>query len=138
MPHHDRCDAKKQGPCGIGLCLVPSTPPSCDGVCGPRRVQIRTDRPQNAIWLLGSNIVKEGHKSEIHVQLLVTVEQGQPWIVGDEIDRDLLITSDHHYIFHYCRSGCSRDVGQLEAVPVEVNWVNVIAGIAHLDSIPLA
>jgi hypothetical protein len=33
------------------------------------------------------------------VELLVAVEQCQPWIVRDEVDLCFLITSEHDYVF---------------------------------------
>jgi hypothetical protein len=37
-----------------------------------------------------SGVLKERHEAEVHVQLLMTMEECQPWIVGDEIERQLL------------------------------------------------
>jgi hypothetical protein len=50
--------------------------------------------------LRSSHIVEKGHKTEIHVQLLMAVEQGEPWVVGNEIHGDFLVASDHEHIFN--------------------------------------
>lgn len=38
-------------------------------------------------------VVEQRHKTKIHVQLLVTVEQGEAGVVGNEIDLDFLIAT---------------------------------------------
>src|SRR5437879_5569649 len=68
----------------------------------------------------------------------MAVEQSQSWVISDKIHGDLLVPSDHDYVFHDAGSRGSRQTGQLEAVPVEMYRMDVIAGIAHVDSIPVA
>jgi len=65
-----------------------------------------------------SDIIQQTHEPEIHVQLLMTMEQRQPWIVGHKIDRNFLIPAKHDHIFHHPRGRSSGDVGQFEAMPV--------------------
>jgi hypothetical protein len=48
------------------------------------------------------------------------------------------VAPDLYHVFHNPGSRGSRQIRQLEAMPMKVNWMNVIAGIAHVDSIPLA
>src|SRR5215471_8244197 len=43
-----------------------------------------------ACWRMLPSRSRTGHKSEVHVQLLVTVEERQPRIVRDKINGDLL------------------------------------------------
>ena len=45
--------------------------------------------------------VEEHLKPVVHVELLVTMKQGEPFHVRCHIDLDFLATLDHHYIFHY-------------------------------------
>src|SRR6266567_2975930 len=68
----------------------------------------------------------------------MTVKQGQARIVGDKVHFRFLIASKHHNIFENSRGGLSRQTRQLEAVPVQMDRMEVIAGIAHTESIPLA
>jgi hypothetical protein len=42
--------------------------------------------------------LEQEHEAKIHVQLLVTVEQRQAWMIGDEIDLDLLEATHHHHV----------------------------------------
>jgi len=85
-----------------------------------------------------THIVEQCHKTKVHVQLLVAMKKGQPRIVGNEIDFCFLITSQHEHIFECSGRGLSRDPGELETVPVKMNWVNVIAGVTHPNAIAFA
>src|ERR1700674_498456 len=96
-----------------------------------RRVRLRT-HPTS------SDIVEQSHEPKVHVNLLMAVKQGQARIVGDEIDFRFLIASQHYNVFENSRSGLSAQARQFEAVPVQMDWVNVVAGIAHSQSITLA
>jgi len=49
-------------------------------------------------WL---HIIKQRHEAEIHMQLLMTVKQGQAGIVGDEIYLGFLISAQHYDIFDH-------------------------------------
>ena len=48
-----------------------------------------------------SHIPKQRHESEVHVQLLVAVEESQPGIIRHKIHFHLLISPNHHHIFLY-------------------------------------
>ena len=48
-------------------------------------------------WRLG--VGEEGHEAEVHVELLVAMEESQAGVVGEEVDVDLLVSADHHHIF---------------------------------------
>jgi len=39
------------------------------------------------------NVIKQGHEAEVHVELLVAVEEGEAGIIGDEIYCGLLIAA---------------------------------------------
>ncbi len=84
-----------------------------------------------------SDVVEQRHKPEIHMELLMTVKQGQTRIVGYEVDLSFLVTSQHHHIFHDASSGLSCELRQLKTVPVEMDRMNVVAGVAHSEPIPL-
>ncbi len=86
-------------------------------------------------WL---NIVEEGHETEVHVDLLVAVEEGEAGVVGDEIDLGFLIAADHDDIFDDAGGGLAGDLCEFEAVAVKVDGVDVVAGVAHADAVALA
>src|SRR5665213_837761 len=67
---------------------------------------------------VGSNVVKERHEPEIHVQLLVTMEECQPAIVRDELELEFLKSAQHDHIFDHSGCGLTGDTRQLKAVPV--------------------
>jgi hypothetical protein len=50
---------------------------------------------------LPSGIVEKRHEAEIHVKLLVAMEEGEARIVGREIDFDFLIAVQHHHVLQY-------------------------------------
>jgi len=49
------------------------------------------------------HIVKQRHKSKIHVQLLVTVKQRQARIIRYEIHFRRLVAAQHQHVFHHAR-----------------------------------
>lgn len=64
------------------------------------------------------DVVKQGHESKIHVELLVTVEQRHARIVGGEVDGGFLVSAQHHHVFHNSGRGSPCNIGKFEAVPV--------------------
>src|SRR2546422_2838223 len=62
----------------------------------------------------------------------------EAWIVGDEIHFGFLVASEHHDILEYSGCGFSREAGQLKAMTVKVDGMNVITGIAHSNAVTLA
>ncbi len=83
-------------------------------------------------------VVEQSHESEVHVQLLVTVKERKARIGGDKVDFNLLVTSDHDYILHHARGGPSGNAGDFKTMPVKMDGMNIVAGIAHADAIALA
>jgi hypothetical protein len=77
------------------------------------------------------DVVEQGHEAEIHVELLVAVKQREAGIVGDEVEFDFLVSAQHHHVFHHARCRQSGQAGRFEAVTMEVNGMNVIAGVAR-------
>ena len=45
-------------------------------------------------------VIKQGHETEVHVQLLVAVKEGEPGIIGNEVNLDFLVAAYHDHIFH--------------------------------------
>src|SRR5450432_2887178 len=66
------------------------------------------------------------------------MEQRQAWIVGREVHFDFLISTKHYDIFHHARSRLPSEFGQFETMTVKMDGMNVVAGIAHADSITLS
>ncbi len=46
------------------------------------------------------DVIKQCHKTEVHVKLLMAVEEGHSWIIGDKVDLSLLIAAEHDYVLH--------------------------------------
>jgi hypothetical protein len=51
------------------------------------------------VWSKGLYIVEERHETVVHVQLLVTVEKRQPWIISNKVHLGFLVAAQHHNIF---------------------------------------
>ena len=54
------------------------------------------------------HIVEERHESEVHVQLLVAVEQRQAGVIRDKINFGFLVAPEHYDVFQYSRGWLSR------------------------------
>ena len=72
------------------------------------------------------------------MQLLVAVKERKAGIIRDKVDIDMLVTADHNDILHHARGRLSRNAGDFKTVPVKMDGMNIVAGIAHADAIALA
>src|SRR5262249_44341086 len=68
----------------------------------------------------------------------MAVKQSHAWIVSHEVYFHLLIASQHHYILEHTCRGLSSYAHKLKAVPVQMDRMNIVAGIAHAKPIPLS
>ena len=65
---------------------------------------------------IGSDVVEQRHEAEVHVQLLMTVEERQTGIVSDKVYFDFLISTDHNNIFHHTCTGFPCELGEFEVI----------------------
>lgn len=72
------------------------------------------------------------------MKLLVAVEQGQTWIVSNEIHFCFLVASQHENIFQHSCHRLSRDASQLKAMPVKMDRMDIVTGVTHPDAVALA
>src|SRR5579862_6984064 len=68
----------------------------------------------------------------------MTVEEGEAGIVGDEIDFHFLVAADHHHVFQDAGKRDASVFGDCKAVTVQVDGMNVIAGVAHFNAVAAA
>ena len=83
-------------------------------------------------------IVEERHETVVHVQLLVTVEKGQPRIISNEVYLGFLVSAQHHNIFQDSSGRLPGQTRQLKTMAMEMDWMNIVTGIAHTNTIALA
>ena len=81
---------------------------------------------------------EEGHEAEVHVELLVAVEEGEAGIVSEEIDFGLLVAAKHKDIFHDTRGWDAGDLGEFESVAMQMDRVDVVTLIAQAEAIAAA
>ena len=74
-------------------------------------------------------IVKQCHEAEVHVELLVTMEQSKAGIVSDEIDFYFLVAPDHDDILQNSSGRPPRKAREFKTVPVQMNRMDVVAPI---------
>jgi len=80
-------------------------------------------------------IIHQAHKAEVHVQLLRAVEERHPGFAGDEVHFCLLIAAQHHNVLHDACGRLPRDARQLERVAMQVDGMNIVAGISHAQAV---
>jgi hypothetical protein len=85
-----------------------------------------------------SRVVEQRHETEVHVQLLMAMEESKAGIVSYEIDFMLLIATQHHDILHNSRRFCAREIRELEAMAMKMDRMNVVASIAHPNAITVS
>jgi hypothetical protein len=82
------------------------------------------------------NVLKESHEAEIHVEILVAVKQGEPWIVGYKIDIHSAEAFVQVGVFENSGRFFSMNFRDLEIMPVQVERMHVIALVDESESIP--
>ena len=80
-------------------------------------------------------VVEQRHESEVHVQLLVTVEQRQARIVRGKVDIEFLISAQHNDIFHDPRCDQPCQLRYLKTVSMKVNGMDIVTRIPHVKAI---
>jgi hypothetical protein len=84
-------------------------------------------------WLL---VVEQRHKPEIHVKLLMAVEQSWARVIGKEIDLSLLVAAQHDHILDHAARWLAGDPCQLEAVSVQVDRMDVAKVVDAVAAMP--
>ena len=80
-----------------------------------------------------SNILNQLHEAEVHVQLLVAVEERRTRVVGDEIKLDLLKPAEHNDILNDPSGQFVADAHQFETVAVQMQRMHIVARIAKFE-----
>src|SRR3990167_3771285 len=81
-------------------------------------------------------IAEQRHETVVHVQLLMAVEQRVAAIIGDEIEAQFLVAPEHDHVLENARGWLAVYLGQLETVAMQMQGVNVVAGVT--ESQPIA
>ena len=84
-----------------------------------------------------SGIGQQGHKAEVHVKLLVAVQEGEAGIVGQELDFSFLVATEHDDIFEDASGGDPGNADKFEAVAMQMDGVDVIALVAEVKAVTL-
>src|SRR5580658_5169851 len=101
----------------------------------PRFLMIQ--RTRTGLTARSSNIVlHHRHEAVVHVQLLVTVKKRWARIVRGEVHLDLLHRGNDDHVFDHASRWFPRELGQLEAVPVQVDWMRFITLVIEAQPVP--
>src|SRR5712672_3220201 len=76
-------------------------------------------------------VVEKRHEAEVHMQLLVAMEQSQAGIVGHKVDFNFLISPQHDDVLQYAGGGLSSYPGQFKAMPMQMDRMYIVTGVAH-------
>jgi hypothetical protein len=80
--------------------------------------------------------LQHGPKAIVHVQLLEAVKKRRAGIVCREIHLNLLHGRHNDYVFHHTRDCFAGEPGQLEDVPVQVDWVRLVTLNIETKTVP--
>src|SRR6266487_3603267 len=83
-------------------------------------------------------IVEERHETVVHVQLLVTVEEGQPRIISNKVYLGFLVSAQHQNIFQDSSCRLPGQARQVKTMAMEMDGMDIVTGIAHTNAIALA
>src|SRR5271157_921402 len=86
----------------------------------------------------GLDVFEQGHEAEIHMQLLMTVEQREAGIIRHKVDLHLLVAADHDNILDDTGRWLPSHTCQFETVTMKVDRMDVVAGVAHAQPVPFA
>jgi len=68
----------------------------------------------------------------------MAVEQGKSGIVRRKIHFGFLISTPHHDILHRTSGRLAGEFGEFKTVTVQMDGMDVVAGIAHADTVASA
>ena len=71
------------------------------------------------------------------MQLLMTMEQSRARIVGEEVNFCFLVAAQHQYVLQHTSGWLAGQLRQLKTVPVQMDGMNIVAGVAHPQPIAL-
>ena len=83
----------------------------------------------------GLNVFKESHETEIHVEILMAVKQGEPGVVGKKIDINSTETFYENRVLKDAGCFFSIDLCDLEIVSMQVKRMHVVAFVDKRESI---
>jgi len=83
----------------------------------------------------GSSAIEQRHETEVHMQLHMAMEQGQPWLIGDEVHFHGLVAAQHRDVLDNAAGWLARDAGDLEAVAMQMHGVDIVAGVVHAQPV---
>jgi hypothetical protein len=82
-----------------------------------------------------SDILKESHEAEIHVEILVAVKQGEPGVIGYKIDINSAEALGEDGVFENSGRFFPMNFRDLEIMPVQVERMHVVAFVDESESI---
>jgi hypothetical protein len=83
----------------------------------------------------GLNVFKESHETEIHVEILMAMKQGEPRVVGYKIDINSGEAFHQDGVFENSGRFPSMNFRDLEIMPMEVERMHVVALVNESESI---
>ena len=70
-------------------------------------------------------VLNQGHEAEVLVQLHMAMEEGESWIVRNEIDLGALIARNIDYVFEHSRSALAIKVRYFKCMTVQMDRVRI-------------
>jgi hypothetical protein len=83
----------------------------------------------------GLKVFKQPHETEIHVEILMAVKQGESGVVGDKIDINTTEAFHENSVLEEARCFFSIDLCDLKIVPMQVERMHVVAFVDERESI---
>lgn len=83
-----------------------------------------------------SGALEQAHEPIIHVVLHLAVEEAQTRLAGNEVDFHMSLRLNAHGIFYDVGGRLTFHPGELEAVAMKVERMELIAAIAKNQSVP--
>jgi hypothetical protein len=84
------------------------------------------------------NVLEDGHEPEVHVQLLMAMEERVARIVGGKVHVNGLERHDVDDVFVQAAHLAFADLGDLESVTMEMDRMLVAAAVAQHEAVTLA
>ena len=82
-----------------------------------------------------SDILKESHEAEIHVEILVAVKQGEPGVIGYKIDINSAEALGEDGVFENSGGFFSVNFRDLKIMPMQMEGMQVVALVDESESI---
>src|SRR6185437_5242626 len=98
----------------------------------PPRTERGCQRPRAC---RSATAIEESHEAEIHMLLHMAMEEAAAGLIGRKVDCHRLKAAEHRHVFDDATRRMPGNGGELEAVAMQMDRMNIVGGVRHTQAI---